>query len=87
MSSQRACKTLAAEQCACCVFLQNLHPVGGQLDANFIQPDANFVENVENLFICFSAHGNNIFYITLQFIFQCVHFFEKKKNNFLNLNL
>jgi hypothetical protein len=22
--------------------LQNLHPVGGQLDANFIQPDANF---------------------------------------------
>jgi hypothetical protein len=25
-----------------CVFLQNLHLVGGQLDANFIQPDANF---------------------------------------------
>jgi hypothetical protein len=22
--------------------VQNLHPVGGQLDGNFIQPDANF---------------------------------------------
>jgi hypothetical protein len=42
MSSQRACKTLAAYQCASCVFLQNLHSVGGQPDANFIQPDANF---------------------------------------------
>jgi hypothetical protein len=41
MSSQHACKTLAAEQCTSCLFLQNLHPVGGQLDANFIQPDAN----------------------------------------------
>jgi hypothetical protein len=40
-------------------------------------------EEIDTLFIFFSAHDNNIFYITLQFIFQCVHFLKKKrKNNF-----
>jgi hypothetical protein len=37
MSSQRACKTLAARQCASHLFLQNLHPAIKR------KPDANFI--------------------------------------------
>jgi hypothetical protein len=36
ISSQHACKTLAAEQCASRLFLQNLHLARRQQDANFI---------------------------------------------------
>jgi hypothetical protein len=36
MSSQRAYKTLAAQQCASRLFLQNMHSASHQQDANLI---------------------------------------------------
>jgi hypothetical protein len=47
VSSQCACKTLAARQCASRLFLQNLHPAISKLDANFIQLVASRMQTID----------------------------------------
>jgi hypothetical protein len=47
MSSQRACKRLAARQCASRLFLQNLHPAIRKPDANLIRLVASRMQTID----------------------------------------
>jgi hypothetical protein len=58
MWSQRAYKTLAAKQCASCVFWQNLHLVRHQSDTNFTEISGLHI--VKLLVVC--KHAETTFF-------------------------